>query len=229
MRRFHFTLAIHAALFAIVASFALDAAVAFAESEAVESLVTLSWTAPGDDGTVGRATRYEVRYSQLPITAANYALATIAPGPPAPANAGTSQTFTIGGLKSGTTYYFAMKTVDEAGNWSVVSNVAVRQAPVTGVGDGTLQVSLSNPWPSPARELVRCAFVLPQAGPVDVQLFDVTGRHVRTLADGWREAGRGELTWDLRDRSGSVVPTGMYLMRARLGGRDWSRQVLVVR
>ena len=29
--------------------------------------VTLSWTAPGDDGTVGRATSYEMRYSDQPV------------------------------------------------------------------------------------------------------------------------------------------------------------------
>lgn len=226
MRRFHRTVAIHAALFLTVAFFALDARVAF---PATQSLVTLTWTAPGDDGTIGLAARYDVRYSLSPITAANFAQAIVAPGPPDPGAAGTLQTFTIGGLQSGATYYFAVKSVDDAGNWSAISNVAVRQAPVTGVDDVALEVSLAKPWPSPARDLMRCAFVLPQAGPVDVQVFDVTGRHVRTLADGWREAGRGELTWDLRDRSGSVVPTGMYLMRARLGGRDWSRQVLVVR
>ena len=30
--------------------------------------VTLSWTAPGDDGNWGTATEYDIRYSQSPIT-----------------------------------------------------------------------------------------------------------------------------------------------------------------
>lgn len=229
MHRVPFRVPIVAALMVAVAFLGFDASVVLAETESVASLITLSWTAPGDDGTIGRATRYDLRYSLLPITAVNFAQATPVLGLPTPGMAGTTETFAIGGLNSGATYYFAVKTVDDAGNWSSLSNVVVKQAPVTGVGDGGLELSFANPWPSPARDMMRCAFALPQAGPIDVQIFDVTGRHVRTLASGWREAGRGELTWDLRDRSGRTVGTGMYLMRARLGGRDWSRRVLVVR
>ena len=42
--------------------------------------VTLRWTAPGDDGLAGRATRYDLRYSKTLITAANFASATVVNG-----------------------------------------------------------------------------------------------------------------------------------------------------
>jgi hypothetical protein len=209
------------ALLGAAALFFADAATAFAASEAVASLVTLTWTAPGDDDTIGRATRYDLRYSPTPITSTNFAQATPVLGLPVPALAGTTEVCSVGGLASGANYYFAIKTVDEAGNWSPISNVLAKQAPVTGVGDGGLELSLANPWPSPARHI--------SAGPIDVRIYDVVGRVVRTLASGWREAGRGELVWDLKDQSGRPAMTGMYLMRARLGGRDWSRRVLIVR
>jgi hypothetical protein len=197
---------------------------------ATNSLVNLTWTAPGDDGVVGRATRYDLRYSTSPITATNFALATPALGLPTPAPAGTIEHYSIGGLNSGATYYFAIKTVDDAGNWSAMSNVVTRQAPVTGVdSDPQLELALSAAWPSPAMSSTRLAYALPEAGPAEVEVFDVSGREVRRIADGWLPAGRGEFVWDLRDGSGRAVRTGMYMVRARLGGRDWSRRVLVVR
>jgi hypothetical protein len=197
---------------------------------ATESLVNLTWTAPGDDGTVGRATRYDLRYSTSPITAANFALAIPALGLPTPGPAGTIEHYSIGGLGSGGTYYFAIKTVDDAGNWSSMSNVASRQAPVTGVdGDPGLELGLSAAWPSPATSATRLAYALPEAGAAEVDVFDVSGREVRRIAGGWLPAGRGEFVWDLRDASGRAVRTGMYMVKARLGGRDWSRRVLVVR
>jgi len=49
--------------------------------------------------------------------------ATQAVGEPLPAVAGTSQSMTISGLSSNTTYYFAMKTSDEIPNVSEISNV----------------------------------------------------------------------------------------------------------
>ena len=85
--------------------------------------VTLNWTAPGDDGTVGTAAQYDVRYSTSSITNGNFASATQASGEPAPKVAGSAETFTITNLAANTTYYFAIKTADEASNWSPLSNV----------------------------------------------------------------------------------------------------------
>jgi hypothetical protein len=51
-----------------------------------------------------------------------FTAATTVAGAPAPQVAGTVQTVTIAGLTPGTTYYFAIKTTDEAGNTSTISN-----------------------------------------------------------------------------------------------------------
>ncbi len=85
--------------------------------------VNLAWTAPGDDGAIGTATTYDLRVYDQPIDASNWDLATPISGLPAPAPSGTRQTFTVGGLTRGTVYYFAIKSRDDAGNWSGLSNV----------------------------------------------------------------------------------------------------------
>ncbi|MBO9605023.1 MAG: right-handed parallel beta-helix repeat-containing protein [Paenibacillaceae bacterium] len=95
-----------------------------AASGAAANSLQLTWTAPGDDGTIGTAASYDVRYSQSPITAANWASATPASGVPAPAAAGTVQTMTLSGLDVTRTYYMALKTIDDSGNVSALSNVA---------------------------------------------------------------------------------------------------------
>lgn len=86
--------------------------------------VTLTWTAPGDDENTGQATTYDIRYSSSPIlTDTDFDSATQVTGEPAPNLAGTKETSTIFGLEHGTKYYFALKTVDDAGNVSEMSNV----------------------------------------------------------------------------------------------------------
>lgn len=90
-----------------------------------QAQLTLSWTAPGDDGTIGTATVYEMRYSTSPITVSNWDQASLVTGLPAPQPAGARQSVTMAGLAEGTTYYFAMRTQDDAGNWSTLSNVLV--------------------------------------------------------------------------------------------------------
>jgi len=80
--------------------------------------VNLKWTAPGDDGVVGRVHDYEIRYSPNPITGlADWDAATpLVVGVPAPLPAGSTQTMTVQGLAPGLTYCFMVVGVDEAGN-----------------------------------------------------------------------------------------------------------------
>jgi len=85
--------------------------------------VTLSWTAPGDDGNVGTAAQYDLRYATVPITDANWSAATSVLNVPSPEIAGTEQQCSVGNLDYSTTYYFAIRAADEADNWSPLSNV----------------------------------------------------------------------------------------------------------
>lgn len=85
--------------------------------------VTLSWTAPGDDGDNGQASYYDIRYSTSVINDGNWDLATQVDGEPTPQTAGNTETFLVSGLNPSTTYYFAIKVGDEVPNWSTLSNV----------------------------------------------------------------------------------------------------------
>jgi hypothetical protein len=86
--------------------------------------VTLAWTAPGDDSLSGRATRYDLRWSASPInTLADFALATPVTGLGVPQAAGATETATATGLVPSTTYWFSLRTFDEVGNGSALSNL----------------------------------------------------------------------------------------------------------
>ncbi len=88
------------------------------------SSVTLSWQAPAEVGAQGSSVAsYDIRYSTSPLSDSNWATATQATGEPTPGSPGTTQTFTISGLDSGVTYYFALKSTDSSGNISQMSNV----------------------------------------------------------------------------------------------------------
>ena len=86
--------------------------------------ITLTWTASGDDGNKETAKVYDIRYSAVwPLNSeAAFGAATQVAGAPQPQLAGSTETFVVGGLAAGTTYYFGIKTADEAGNGSGLSN-----------------------------------------------------------------------------------------------------------
>ena len=189
--------------------------------------VTLTWTAPGDDGRTGVATQYDLRQFTIPINQSNFPLAIRITGVPVPAPAGTAQTFTITGLNYGTTYYFALKTADERGNWSGISNIAIRTpSQPTGV-EGEVALRFSAPFPNPSRGRASFSLGIPKECDVSIEAYDVTGRLVRTLARGSHPAGASTLVWDLRSDEGRPLATGMYLVRARIGEQTFTRRVIV--
>ncbi|MBU4446024.1 MAG: fibronectin type III domain-containing protein, partial [Elusimicrobia bacterium] len=86
--------------------------------------IMLEWTAPGDDGNEGTASSYDIRYTTAGeiLSDIGFNNAIQVEGVPAPLIAGSSETFTVTELNMGTTYYFAIKTEDEAENISELSN-----------------------------------------------------------------------------------------------------------
>lgn len=92
-------------------------------AEATDSSVTLHWTSPGDDSSVGTSTEYDIRYSTSMIDEACWQAASPAACAVAPREACCAETLVVGGLSQGTWYYFALKTADEIPNWSAISNV----------------------------------------------------------------------------------------------------------
>jgi hypothetical protein len=95
------------------------------ENPASTSL-TLTWTAPGDDGNNGTAVRYDIRYADFPIDSSNVEDSRIihVSNPPLPMEGGNTQEYAISGLDPNTTYYFVIFAIDDAGNYSPVSNTA---------------------------------------------------------------------------------------------------------
>ena len=89
-----------------------------------EGTVSLSWTAPGDDGSTGTASSYLVRYSASEINnETDWGNATpVSSGIPVPHIAGTTEQMIVTGLTNGSTYYFAVRALDEKPNSGGISN-----------------------------------------------------------------------------------------------------------
>ncbi len=64
---------------------------------------------------------------------------------------------------------------------------------------------------------------------VAVDLFDLRGRRVRTLLRSHTGAGRHRVTWDGTDDQGRTVASGTYLVRLRIGTRQLTGRVTLVR
>ena len=67
------------------------------------------------------------------------------------------------------------------------------------------------------------------AGEASVEIYDVAGRKIRTVAHGEYPAGYQAVTWDGRDEQGRHVASGVYLIRTTTDGRTLNMKLVATR
>jgi subtilisin family serine protease len=87
--------------------------------------VRLTWTAPGDDGGIGRASAYDLRRATFRLDLTSFGSGDSLGDAPEPARSGRGERYLAGGLASDVTYFFALRARDDAGNVSDLSNLLV--------------------------------------------------------------------------------------------------------
>jgi hypothetical protein len=104
-----------------------------------------------------------------------------------------------------------------------------------GPWDVTTPGSFASPWlgrptPNPFFETMNVRFgVAADDRRVSVDVFDVSGRRVRTLRSGALSAGDYDASWDGTNQRGDMVANGVYFVRARIGSDALERKVVFLR
>lgn len=128
------------------------------------------------------------------------------------------------------TYLYHINPVTLAGEEEEGPLVWARVTGGSAVRFGFRQVT---PDPLAAGRPATIAFGLPgtagEARDVRLEVFDILGRRMATLAEGERPAGSHAVVWDGRGEGGRPVAAGLYLLRLEAGGESASRRLLVVR
>lgn len=121
---------------------------------------------------------------------------------------------------------------DAAGNWGPATALPVQVNGGTTDAPGVAvppAFALGQNFPNPFERSTSIAFALPQGGEVDLRVYDVQGRLVRTLVQGARAAGRHTVAWDGADDGGRAVASGVYFYRLNAAGRQADRKLLMLR
>jgi hypothetical protein len=63
---------------------------------------------------------------------------------------------------------------------------------------------------------------------VKIVVYDVTGRRVATLVDGFQSGGRKRVTWNGRSDDGNRVATGLYFYRMTTPGFDMTKKMILL-
>ncbi|HUU46460.1 MAG TPA: FlgD immunoglobulin-like domain containing protein, partial [Acidobacteriota bacterium] len=84
-------------------------------------------------------------------------------------------------------------------------------------------------YPNPFNSGTVIHFSLGRGGSVLLEVFNILGQRVRTLATGTRQSGPHQLSWNGRDDSGRPLASGMYLCRLSAPDRREVRKMVLLR
>jgi subtilisin family serine protease len=115
------------------------------EPRADAGALRVRWSAPGDDGNLGAASSYDLRWSTSPIQAGNFLAANPIPSIPVPAAAGSPQSAVVSGLADETSYHVALRSADDVGNLSEISTALGKTAGVPPAPIANLATTASGP------------------------------------------------------------------------------------
>jgi hypothetical protein len=83
---------------------------------------------------------------------------------------------------------------------------------------------LHGAYPNPFNPTTTISFSLPEALKINLSVYDISGRWLTSLTDGYRDAGNHEVTFD-----GSNLPSGMYVVRLEAGSFSSKRKIVLVK
>lgn len=93
-----------------------------------------------------------------------------------------------------------------------------------------LEPGLRSATPNPFHASIAVGFALSRESAVDLSVFDVLGREVRTIARGERfTAGAHHLSWDGRRTDGGATGAGVYFVRLQTEEGHWTRMIVRVK
>jgi len=109
------------------------------------------------------------------------------------------------------------------GDFEIVDMIVANSQDRVNVGAPT-EFSLSTAYPNPFNPTTSLELSVPMNGQVTVQVYNLMGQVVATLANGYMDASTYTLTWDASD-----VSSGMYIVKAEAAGTVSTQKLMLMK
>ena len=124
------------------------------------------------------------------------------------------------------------EVADESGSAAlepafVAGNIEIHTS--TGINDGVNELlptafGLSQNYPNPFNPITTVPFALPEKAHIKLEVFNLLGQGIATLADGEFPPGTHEIIWDA-----CGVPSGLYFYRITAGSKSITKKMLLLK
>jgi hypothetical protein len=122
----------------------------------------------------------------------------------------------------GRTYWYEIVLMNSSGEEaSGPIEVYVKPVPVS--------YAAHESYPNPFNPMCTIRYEIPKPGCVSLRVYDIVGKPVRVLVDGWREIGVYSEVWNGKADDGSALPSGVYFYSIKAGDFVATRKMVLLR
>jgi hypothetical protein len=88
---------------------------------------------------------------------------------------------------------------------------------------------LEQNFPNPFNPSTRLSYTLSAPSQVRLSVYDLTGREVSRLVDGFQSSGNFQVTWNSADESGRLMATGTYVALLKVDEKTATRKMILMK
>ena len=89
--------------------------------------------------------------------------------------------------------------------------------------------TLDQNYPNPFNPITTLRYELPENGLVNITIYDMLGRKVKTLVNQTQDAGYRSVVWDATNDNGKPVSAGIYLYQIQAGGNMQTKKMVLLK
>ncbi|MCK5148956.1 T9SS type A sorting domain-containing protein [bacterium] len=135
----------------------------------------------------------------------------------------TEYTFTDQSVQPGHTYTYRLSDVSTDGEIHIYDDISII------LEDAPDQTVLAPPFPNPFNPETKIGYTIAKSSPVEITVYDLLGRKVKTLIDQQQATGSYNIYWHGRDEAGMQAATGSYLIVLKTVEGVKTQKVVMVR
>jgi len=128
-------------------------------------------------------------------------------------------------VTTGTTDYYPLATIEKIDFSSIITSLKEPEV----LASLPKILNLFPNQPNPLSSETKIAFRLPETGHVELKIYGVSGRLIRTLVSSDQTAGLHSAVWDGLDDTGREVAAGVYFYKLAAPGVKESRRMILLR
>ncbi|GEM_PF-3634045 len=123
-------------------------------------------------------------------------------------------------VRAGLTYKYTLGVVLD-------NNTEIR-SPMQSIETAPSPLILHQNHPNPFNPTTKIHFQLPNRSHIVLEIFDVSGKHVRVLLDKTVEGGIHSVDWDGRNNDGKRMASGIYFYRLKAGKKTITKKMVLL-